>query len=120
MIVATEIQNRITAETFCEELNILAEENEQLKRQVGNLEHTRDFCADVCADCERLEQENKEFKQRIKRFENYKKAIDKFTKEVEDFFKRHEIDTVNFDLIDGDSISFEKEPMNRILINIMN
>ena len=32
VIVATEIQHRITAETFCEELNILAEENEQLKQ----------------------------------------------------------------------------------------
>lgn len=116
VIVATEIQNRITAETFCEELNILAEENEQLKRQVGNLEHTRDFCADVCADCERLEQENKEFKQRIKRFENYKKASDKFTKEVEDFFKRHEIDTVNFDLIDGvfDGFEFYSDKYNEL------
>jgi regulator of replication initiation timing len=33
VIVATEIQHRITAETFCEELNILAEENEQLKKE---------------------------------------------------------------------------------------
>ena len=32
VLVATEIQHRITAETFCEELNILAEENEQLKQ----------------------------------------------------------------------------------------
>ena len=33
VIVSTEIQHRITAETFCEELNILADENEQLKEE---------------------------------------------------------------------------------------
>ena len=45
----------------CKELE---KENEQLKRQIGNLEHTKDFCADVCADCERLEKENEQLKQR--------------------------------------------------------
>ena len=42
--------------------NRLSEENEQLKRQIGNLEHTRDFCADVLADFERIEKENQEIK----------------------------------------------------------
>lgn len=39
VIVATEIQHRITAETFCEELNILAEENEQLKYELDGMEN---------------------------------------------------------------------------------
>ena len=47
------------AETKIKELS---EENEQLKRQIGNLEHTRDFCADVLADFERIEKENQEIK----------------------------------------------------------
>lgn len=46
-------------------LNRLHDENHQLKRQIGNLEHTKDFCADVCADCERLEKENEQLKQEI-------------------------------------------------------
>lgn len=46
-------------------LNELHEENQSLKKQIGNLEHTRDFCADVCADCERLEKENEELKAQL-------------------------------------------------------
>ena len=45
-------------------LNKLAEENEQLKQQIGNLEHTRDFCAECC---ERLEKENDELKFEIRK-----------------------------------------------------
>lgn len=41
----------------------LEKENEQLKRQVGNLEHTRDFCAECC---ERLEKENEQLKSEIR------------------------------------------------------
>ena len=44
-------------------LNALNDENEQLKRQIGNLEHTRDFCAE---DCERLEKENEQLKSEIR------------------------------------------------------
>lgn len=47
-------------------LNKFYEENEELKKQSGNLEHTRDFCADVLADCERIETENKELKRQVK------------------------------------------------------
>ena len=47
------------------ELNKLANENEQLKKQIGNLDDTKDFCADVCADCKRLEKENEQLKQFI-------------------------------------------------------
>ena len=46
-------------------LNSLNDENEELKRQIGNLEHTRDFVGDVCADCERLEKENEELKEQL-------------------------------------------------------
>lgn len=42
----------------------LQEENEQLKQQIGNLEHTRDFCAECC---ERLEKENEELKSEIRK-----------------------------------------------------
>lgn len=45
-------------------LNGLYEENEQLKQQIGNLEHTRDFCAECC---ERLEKENEELKFEIRK-----------------------------------------------------
>lgn len=45
-------------------LNDLSEENEQLKQQIGNLEHTRDFCAECC---ERLEKENEELKFEIRK-----------------------------------------------------
>ena len=45
-------------------LNKLAEENEQLKQQIGNLEHTRGFCAECC---ERLEKENEELKFEIRK-----------------------------------------------------
>lgn len=59
-------------------LNIYAEENEQLKRQIGNLEHTKDFCADVCVDCERLEKENEELKFKNKQFKKQLKIYEKF------------------------------------------
>ena len=42
----------------------LQDENEQLKQQIGNLEHTRDFCAECC---ERLEKENEELKSEIRK-----------------------------------------------------
>ena len=45
-------------------LNGLYEENKQLKQQIGNLEHTRDFCAECC---ERLEKENEELKSEIRK-----------------------------------------------------
>ena len=45
----------------------LEKENRQLKQEIGNLEHTKDFCADVCADCERLEKENEQLKALIKK-----------------------------------------------------
>lgn len=44
-------------------LNCFHEENEQLKKQIGNLEHTRDFCAECC---ERLEKENEQLKSEIR------------------------------------------------------
>lgn len=47
------------AQKVCDRLNELYEENHQLKRQIGNLEHTRDFCAECC---ERLEKENEQLK----------------------------------------------------------
>ena len=50
---------------LCDVINKIVKENEQLKRQIGNLEHTRDFCADVLADFERIEKENKELKQQL-------------------------------------------------------
>ena len=69
------------AENICEKLNeqneelisysnfslhdLLDKKNKeigQLKQEIGNLEHTKDFCADVCADCERLEKENEQLK----------------------------------------------------------
>ena len=42
----------------------LKAENEQLKKQIGNLEHTKDFCAECC---ERLEKENEELKSEIRK-----------------------------------------------------
>lgn len=51
-------------ERFEELLNDLSEENEQLKQQISNLEHTRDFCAECC---ERLEKENEELKFEIRK-----------------------------------------------------
>ena len=47
---------------FEKENQRLNTEIEQLKQEIGNLEHTKDFCADVCADCERLEKENEQLK----------------------------------------------------------
>lgn len=45
-------------------LNELSKENEELKQQIGNLEHTKDFCAECC---ERLEKENEELKSEIRK-----------------------------------------------------
>ena len=56
-------KERLSLKTCCDLLNGLYEENQQLERQVGNLEHTRDFCAE---DCERLEKENEELKSEIR------------------------------------------------------
>jgi len=61
----TQIMNELKTRTQIQ--HQLEEENEQLKRQIGNLEHTRDFCADVLADCERIETENKELKRQVKK-----------------------------------------------------
>lgn len=49
--------------TYQEAVDLL-NENEQLKQQIGNLEHTRDFCAECC---ERLEKENEELKSEIRK-----------------------------------------------------
>ena len=49
---------------LAEYVDKLQEENEQLKQQIGNLEHTRDFCAECC---ERLEKENEELKSEIRK-----------------------------------------------------
>ena len=94
-----------------DELNKLNKESEQLKLQILNMEEDRNYYKSKASSLEegylqlqdrkiRLKKENNEFKQRIKRFENYKKASDKFTKEVEEFFEKHGFDTVNFDAID--------------------
>ena len=92
-------------------LNELTEENEQLKQEnqfwlktayhVDTIAHEdRDYAKRMHKQNKQLEKENKELKQRIGGLEDYKEASIKFTQEVEDFFKRHEFDTVNFDLID--------------------
>ena len=51
-------------DVFLKLVNEIADENEQLKQQIGNLEHTRDFCAECC---ERLEKENEELKFEIRK-----------------------------------------------------
>ena len=51
-------------DVFLKLVNKIAEETEQLKQQIGNLEHTRDFCAECC---ERLEKENEELKFEIRK-----------------------------------------------------
>ena len=55
------VKNRLYVEN--EELK---KENDELKKKIGNLEHTRDFCADVCADCERLEKEKEQLKSELR------------------------------------------------------
>ena len=45
-------------------LNSLDDENEQLKKEIGNLEHTKEFCAECC---ERLEKENEQLKSEIRK-----------------------------------------------------
>lgn len=54
----------------------LEKKNEQLNRQIGNLEHTRDFCDEVCADCERLENENKQLKEENEQLKREVKRLD--------------------------------------------
>ena len=51
-------------DVFLKLVNEFADENELLKQQIGNLEHTRDFCAERC---ERLEKENEELKFEIRK-----------------------------------------------------
>ena len=51
------------AKKICDLLNEFCEENQRLKRQICNLEHTRDFCAECC---ERLEKENEQLKSEIR------------------------------------------------------
>lgn len=60
-------------EDLCDLLNELHDQNkelkkekEQLKKEIGNLEHTKDFCAECC---ERLEKENDELKSKIRKVE---------------------------------------------------
>ena len=74
-----------------------------IKDNEKGIEWYHDSCASLLEIVDKLNElsdENKELKQRIERLENYKEASIKFTKEVEDFFERHEIDTVNFDILD--------------------
>jgi chromosome segregation ATPase len=61
-----------TDRELLKQISELQKENEQLKRQIGNLEHTKDFCAEVCADCERLENENEQLRKEI---EDLKQAL---------------------------------------------
>ena len=49
---------------LAEYVDKLQDKNEQLKQQIGNLEHTRDFCAECC---ERLEKENEKLKFEIRK-----------------------------------------------------
>ena len=58
------IRTEIEAKWLCKDMNTLNDENEQLKQQIGNLEHTRDFCAECC---ERLEKENEGLKFEIRK-----------------------------------------------------
>lgn len=58
-------EHELTGDECRDLLNELSEENNRLKQQIGNLEHTRDFVGDVCADCERLEKENERLRRCI-------------------------------------------------------
>ena len=71
--------SREKAHRVMDRLNELNDENEQLKRQIGNLEHTKDFCAEVCADCERLEKENERLKEEINSKNEIWRRMDKMT-----------------------------------------
>lgn len=63
-IVRENWEKKLNANDVVDLLNELHDENEQLKQQIGNLEHTRDFCAECC---ERLEKENEELKFEIRK-----------------------------------------------------
>ena len=66
----------LEAEEIVDLLNCLNDENEQLKQQIGNLEHTRDFCAECC---ERLEKENEELKFEIRKVQGAYEQLWKHT-----------------------------------------
>ena len=87
-----EYENEINQEVACIKLNIfyeikeelreenkelkkenkeLKKENKQFKKQIGNLEHTRDFCAECCEqlekEIEQLKKKNEILRQTIER-----------------------------------------------------
>lgn len=70
--------NGINQEVVCINLNVFHEikerkkkENERLKEQISNLEHTRDFCAECCEqlekEIEQLKKKNEILRQTIER-----------------------------------------------------
>lgn len=87
----------LETEEIVDKLNELSQLNYNLTE---NAREYQKIARIVDKQNKQLEKENKELKQRIGGLEDYKEASIKFTQEVEDFFKRHEFDTVNFDLID--------------------
>lgn len=109
-----ELINNETGRVYCvkgisaldlqDELNKLIKENKELKEERKGFEgcsHNWGILYDEAKNViKELDEENNELKQRIQRLEAYKESSAKFTKEVEDFFKRHEIDTVNFHILD--------------------
>ena len=50
-----------------------------------------------------------ELQEENQRLRNFKEKSDKFTEEVENFFKKHNIDTVNFDLMEEEFELYRKE-----------
>ena len=56
----------------------------------------------ICNKLNELAEENQ-------RLRNFKEKSDKFTEEVENFFKKHNIDTVNFDLMEEEFELYRKE-----------
>ena len=63
-VVIDQIIHKYEADRLCKKLNALYDENEQLKKEIGNLEHTKEFCAECC---ERLEKENEQLKSEIRK-----------------------------------------------------
>lgn len=96
----------LSQNNVCELLNELNDENEQLKKRIGNLEHTRDFCADVCADCERLEKENEQLKETIddltSEFEGYHKSLE----ETKDYDKQFEVTSCPYEIRNNKSLDY--------------
>lgn len=95
-------------------LNKLNDENEQLKRQIGNLEHTRDFVGDVCADCNRLENEVDELKSsldfcriNVKRLNDNKKELNDENKQLKSKYSEQ--------CIQLDFLKAENEHMKEVL-----